>query len=240
MGFGTLVFGYFTMFAFSLAPAYFFADVIGALIAIFAFQKLAEYNRWFVYAMGASLGFLVLCGVSAGSLMFNWYDPAGTVDGVVDVSKEVASCLLHVFMFFGIRGIAGGAENPKLVKKADRNFILTMVYYIGAAVLLLFSEALGEYASYAGLYLLLYWAVCVVLNLVLIYRCFGTLCPADEDENAPPKPSRFAFINKLNEKFDAIEESKRAYREESMQKALEEAEKRAAEKEKKHRGKKKH
>ncbi len=239
MGFGTLIFGYFAMFAFSLAPAYFFADVIGALITIFAFQKLAKYNRWFVYAMGATLGFLLLCGVSAGSLMFSWYDAAGAVDRIVDVAKEITSCLLHVFMFLGIRGIAGGAENPKLVKKAGRNFVLTMVYFAGAAALLLLGDLLGEYAPYVSVYWLLYWAVCLILNLALIYSCFGTLCPAEEDENAPPKPSRFAFINKLNEKFDAIEENKKAYREQSMRQALEEAEKRAAEKEKKRSRKKK-
>ncbi len=34
MGFGTLFFGYFAMFAFTLSPYYFFADIIGALSLI--------------------------------------------------------------------------------------------------------------------------------------------------------------------------------------------------------------
>ena len=104
MGFGTLIFGYFAMFAFSISQAYFFADIIGALIAIYAFAKLAEYNRWFTYAMVSCLGFMVFCGVNAASLMFHIYEPTGNIDFFVDIAKEAFSCAMHIFMFpSGIR-----------------------------------------------------------------------------------------------------------------------------------------
>lgn len=236
MGFGTLFFGYFVMFAFALAQAYFFADIIGALIAIYAFSKLSEYNRYFVSAMVSCLAFMVLCGVSAASLMFDIYDPAGNVDMIVDIAKAAAACIMHIFMFLGTRGIAQGAGSVDLYNKANRNLVLTMIYYAASLLVIAFGGILGDSVQNVSMIVFLYWAVCFVLNLVLIYRCFGILCPAEEDEDAPPKRSKFAIVNKLNDKFEEIEANKTAYRKESMQMALDEAEKRAA----KNSGKSKH
>lgn len=244
MGFGTLFFGYFAMFAFSLVQAYFFADIIGALITIYAFSKLSEYNRYFVSANVACLVFMALCGVNAASLMFGIYDPSGSIDMIVDIAKEAAACVMHVYMFLGTRGIAQGAGAQKIVDNANRNLALTMTYYVASLLVVAFSNLLGDFVQNASMIVFLYWVVCLVLNLALIYRCFGVLCPADEDEDAPPKRSRFKFVNKLNDKFEEIEANKNAYRKESMQMALDEAEKRAENKANKskniHKKKKKH
>ena len=64
---------------------------------------------------------------------------------------------------------------------------------------------------------------------------FGTN-PADEDENAV-KRSRFAIINKLNDKFDSIELRKQTDREDAVRRAYENAGKKLSEqnsKKKKH------
>ena len=37
MGYGTLLFGYFLTYAFSLSRVYFFTDIIGALVMLWAF-----------------------------------------------------------------------------------------------------------------------------------------------------------------------------------------------------------
>ena len=58
MGFGILILGYFLAYAFSISSVYFFADIIGTAIIMLAFSKLAQYNRYFVGAMGFALGFL--------------------------------------------------------------------------------------------------------------------------------------------------------------------------------------
>lgn len=234
MGFGTLFFGYFTMFAFTLAEAYFFADIIGSLVTVYAFSKLSEYNRYFVSANVACLVFMILCGVNAASLMFKIYDPSGSIDMIVDIAKEAAACVMHIFMFLGTRGISEGAGAQKLVNTANRNFVMTMLYYIASLVVLLCGNLLGDSVQYASMIVFLYWVVCLFLNLALIYRCFGILCPAEEDENAPAKRSKFEIVNKINDKFDEIEAKKTAYREESMKLALEEADKRKKEKSKKH------
>ena len=53
------------------------------------------------------------------------------------------------------------------------------------------------------------------------------------------KKSRFAIVNKLNAKFDELDEKANAYRRESMEMAMEEAKRRAEEKEKHPKKKKK-
>lgn len=216
------------MLAFSLSQVYFFADILGAFVTLYAFSKLSEYNRYFVAAMWSGLAFLLLCAVNAASLMFDIYDMTGAVATAVNAAKAVAMCVTHVLMFLGMRGISMGAGAERLVKNTERNLVLTMVYYVLYFVVLFASPLLGTATQYISTVVFLYDAVCIFLNLVLIYRCFGILCPADEDENVK-KRSRFAIINKISDKVDAIDDERVRYREESVRLANEEAARRADE-----------
>lgn len=231
MGFGTLFFGYFVMFAFSLSQVYFFADIIGAGITLYAFSKLSEYNRYFVAAMWGCLAFLLMCAVHAASLMFELYDPAGAAAIAVNVAKTASACAMHVPMFLGMRGISVGADADRLIRTSERNLVLTMVYYALYLLVLAASPLLGGATQYVSTVVYLYHIVCILLNIVLIYKCFGILCPADEDENEK-KRSRFAIVNKISDKVDAIDEERVRYREESVRLANEEAARRIAEKNK--------
>ncbi len=226
------------MLAFSLSQVYFFADILGAFVTLYAFSKLSEYNRYFVAAMWSGLAFLLLCAVNAASLMFDIYDMTGAVATAVNAAKAVTMCVTHVLMFLGMRGISMGAGAERLVKNAERNLVLTMVYYVLYFVVLFASPILGTATQYISTVVFLYDAVCIFLNLVLIYRCFGILCPADEDENVK-KRSRFAIINKISDKVDAIDDERVRYREESVRLANEEAARRAVERKRNGRSKKK-
>jgi len=139
-------------------------------------------------------------------------------------------------MFLGMRGISVGADADKLVRTSERNLVLTMVYYALYLLVLAASPLLGASTQYVSTVVYLYHIVCILLNLVLIYKCFGILCPADEDETEK-KRSRFAIINKISDKVDAIDEERVRYREESVRLANEEAARRVAEK---NRNKKQH
>ncbi len=233
MGFGILLFGYFIMYAFSISQVYFFMDIVGAFVVLYAFSKLSEYNRYFIGAMGGALAFLLLCAVNAVSLMFSLYDPAGNVALAINLAKAVASCALHIPMFLGTRGIALGADSVKLVRNTERNLTLTAIYYILYLLVFAASPLLGDTTQYVSTVVYLYNIVCIFLNLALFYKCFGILCPADEDENAK-KRSRFAWVNKISDKVDSIDEERTRYREESVKLAMEEADRRVAEKKKKH------
>ncbi len=239
MGFGTLILGYFLMYAFSISEVYFFADIIGAAIVIFAFSKLAQYNRYFACAMWLCLAYLALCAYGAMSLMFELYGASSAVAYLLLFSKSIISCAMHTVMFLGIRGISLGADSVKLAGRAKRNMVITAIYYTLYIVLSAVSLAVESYIlSYVSAVLQIFYLVCIVLNLILIYSSFGTLCPADEDENEV-KRSRFGFINKMNDKMDDFEKKSNEYRRESMKLAMEEAEKNAAAKSKKKKHKKK-
>ncbi len=238
MGFGILVFGYFIMYAFSISQVYFFMDIVGTVVVLYAMSKLSEYNRYFVGAMGGAAAFLLLCAVNAASLMFRIYDPAGNVALAVNLVKAVASCAMHVPVFLGTRGIALGADSVKLVRNAERNLTLTAVYYALYVFVVAASPLLGDATQYVSTVVYLYNIVCIFLNLALFYKCFGILCPADEDENAK-KRSRFEWVNKISDKVDSIDEERVRYREESVKLAMEEADRRVAAKKKKTHHKKK-
>lgn len=225
------------MFAFSISQVYFFADIIGALVVTYAFSKIAEYNRYFIRAMWFCLAFLLFSSVNAASLMFGIYDPSGNIALAVSILKTASAALMHIPMFLGIRGIADGAESDKLVHLTERNMTATMIYYAAALLVIILDKNLGEYTQYAGAIVWMFGIVCIFLNLVLFYRCFASLCPADENVNEK-KPSRFKFINKINDKFDSIDNERQRYREESMKLAMEEADRRAAEKAKSSKGNK--
>ncbi len=240
MGFGILLFGYFLTYAFSVSNVYFFADIIGAVVVMYSFSKLAQYNRYFIGGMWACLAFLCVCAISAASLMFDLYDTSGRVDYAVDILKNVASGVMHFLMFLGIRGVSLGAESVKLVGKTVRNLKITIVYYVGCIVfplIALFIESL-ELLQYINVVMYVYSIVCILLNLILIYSCFAVLCPAEENENEI-KRSRFEFINKINDKMESFEKNRNEYSRESMKLAIEEANKLAEQKEKKEKNKRK-
>ena len=239
MGFGTLFFGYFAMFAFTLSPYYFFADIIGAIIAVWAYVRLTEYNRYFRGALAATFAFILLCGVNAASLMFALYEPGGDTDLWVSIGKEAAACVMHVFFFLGTRGICLGADAKKLAAKADRNFVMTMFAYAATFAVLALNRVIGDELGPVGFMLLLFRIVVIVLNLALIYQCFGILMPADEDENEK-KRSRFAFVNALSDKFDALDEKKNEYHRQSIKLAMDEADRLHAEKQKKNKNRNTH
>jgi hypothetical protein len=231
MGFGILLIGYFVTFAFSISNYYFFADIFGILIMLYAFSKLSRFNRYFVDAMVPALLFLILCGINAAAMMFDLYPMQGTADFAVDILKTAAACAMHVFVFLGTRGISLGASSDKLVKKTERNFGATMIYYAVNLAIVLVSLAVEFETQYVSTVVYLYWIACIVLNIALFYHCFGILIPADEDEDAV-KRSKFEFINKINDKFDALDIKSNEYRKQSMQMAMDEAMKRAEAKKK--------
>ena len=128
MGYGTLLFGYFLTYAFSLSRVYFFTDIIGALVMLWAFSKLIAYNRYYRGAAVSGIVFTALC-LTGCVAMFARYQPEWFTL-LLNCLKAAASCTLHVFTLLGIRGIAKGADAPKLAETALRNLVMTGLYYV--------------------------------------------------------------------------------------------------------------
>ena len=238
MGFGLLILGYFLTFAFTISQAYFFADVIGALVMLYAFTKLSEYNRYFRGAAAAGMVFTLLALTSGVLLSMHMLTTEGVLDIVLDAAKSASALVMHVFMLLGTRGIAEGADCGKLADRAMRNLVMVITYYVLYFGTLIAAPFLPAVLSYISFLVYIYFLVCLVLNLLLLHTCFGMLYPAEGDpmEN---RRSRVPLFNKVSDAFDRLEDKKNAFRKESMELAMEEAEKRAAEKAKKYGQKKK-
>ncbi len=238
MGFGTLLFGYFAMFAFSISPYYFFADVIGAFVTVYALSKLSEYSRNFGWAMIGALGFLILSGVNAVSILFGLYPMnEGGAWVAVQVLKLAAGCVMHVFLFLGTKTVAERAEQGALAKRSVFCLSAVCLYYAAALIAVpvtpLLPERTGQAVS-AGI--LLYWVFCLIVNLLLLYGCFSHIVPADADMTAKPR-SRIGLLNKMSDKFDELDDKKNEYRRESMKLAMEEADRLHEERKRKQGGK---
>ena len=240
MGFGPLLFGYFAMYAFSISPYYFFADIIGALVAVYAFSKLAEYSRYFGGAMFGALGFLILSGVNAVSLLFGLYPMNGGIAWTaVEVLKLAAGCVMHVYMFLGTRTVAVRAGQDALSKKSVRCLCAVSLYYAAALIAIPVTPRLPERTGAAvSAGILLYWVLCLILNLLLLYGCFSHIVPADADLSVTPR-SRIGLLNKMSDKFDELDDKKNEYRRESIRLAMEEADRLHEERKRKNKGKRK-
>lgn len=237
MGFGLLLFGYFLTFAFTISEAYFFADVIGALVMLYAFTKLAEYNRYFRGAAVSGVVFTILALCAGVLLSLHRLENGGMLDTALDIAKAVSALGMHICILLGTRGIATGAECPGLAEKALRNLVMSITYYVLYFGTILLSVFIPDVISYVSLLVYLYFWACIIVNVLLFHSCFGMLYPAEGDpmEN---RRSKIPLLNKISDAFDKVEEKKTAYRKQSMELALEEAEKKAAE-EAKRRGTKK-
>ena len=224
MGFGLLLGSYFLSFAFSISPTYLFTDVLGALWMLYAFYKLSQYNRYFWSALLASGAFLLASAVGAVLILTGNYVSGSFTDILIDCVKTAFSAGIHIFMYLGIRGIASGADCPKIIKQSKRNMHMMGGYYFLYYAVLVTGSLYAQYVTYVSVFVYLYWLICFILNLVMLYTCFGMLYD-EEIEHTERKQSRIPFLNKMHEKFDSLDDGINKYRRDSMEMAMEEAEK---------------
>ena len=231
MGFGLLLFGYFITFsfAFSLSDICFIVGIIGTPVMMYAFVRLSEYNLYFKTALWSAFVYLAACALELSAMLLHFYDVTGPVGMIVSTVLMLAACVTHVLVFLGARGISLGADDTRLVTKCERQLVMSVIYYAFAVAAMVLGGRLGEFGSYVNMVLLIYWIVCYVLNLIVFYKCFGSLYPADEDQSVPRR-SKLGFVNKLNDKFNEFDERSDSFRRESVRMANEEADRRVSEK----------
>ena len=222
MGFGILFFGYFLAFGFSLSKVYFFADIIGALIMLIAFTRLAQYNTYYKAAFGTGVGFILLSGANALSLVKPIYEPDGAVALCVNGAKLAVACIMLVIVLLGARGISGGAGDDRLVRGAERQIAMTVVYYVASLGVLAVSPFFADVTSYASIVLIIYYYVVFVMNLLYIYKCFATLCPEDEDGSEKKK---HGVLDKMDDTIESITRNTKKYGEDSIRLAIDEVKK---------------
>ena len=212
MGFGVLFFGYLL----NLSIFKQFTDVMCFLLILYALLKLYRFNRgfkqamysciplvifgfaYFVYGICDLLGIIQLVSIPENnvSIATSYY---ALISGVLQI-------VLYTRLLSGIQEIGRETGVPVIEFKAARNRFLTFIYYIPYIFTewqFEFGSTLGKIAGYAFLPVLIFGVIYHVMNLSLIHNCYVWIC-LEGEEDMQRKKSRFAFINKLNEKEDKI------------------------------------
>ena len=222
MGFGLLLAGDFTLTFLSFAVGdYAFAFyAVGGAVSFIAAGKLYEYKHRFGITVATSLGWIAL-GLGAAFMLlaygevFLWELPLPGMDATVPNLVLFLLQLVHTAGLLSATDCLArqvGAEKVKSAIPWDAG-ILGM-WAVGQVILLLFPAVAAFEDQTVTKIVLLIQLIGYLMVCLTLLRAYRLICPAGEEENAPRKRSRFALINRINDKLE--ERSKRAL-EESME-----------------------
>jgi hypothetical protein len=220
MGFGYLLLGYVVTYVISITAgsmgAGSLALLIGAALMFWGLRELCNFNtsflpaKWLTFAIFA-LGLCRLWQDAAN--WFLWQNPiAGVMTGVITWVSFAATLLFHLAVLYAIRVLALEVELKKIASHATYNTVGVGIW--GALFLLCNMPAIGEavlpYLNFSmGLFNLIY----LISDIALLLRCAKNIC-AEGDEEVAPKPSRFAWVNRMsdsyNQTMDKLKKNSRA------------------------------
>lgn len=215
MGFGLLFIGYFVASLMSVNSYGYLFRLVGFAIILVALRRLQKYNAAFRFpiAAGALMAvcslLLSISGITSllyDEMLINTAFLAGdTVKNVLGGIDMALEFLFHGALAYAIKDIARDTGEEKLVFAAVRNFVFLCFYYVLYGIALLPFAFVDDYVRYFSLPVILLYFACIILNLILIFRCYMKICD-EADVDMVRKPSRFDFINRLREESDRREE----------------------------------
>lgn len=204
MGFGYLLVGYILSFVFSLGNVYFFQDVIGALVMMIGLSRLALHGKNFYRAMWVDIGYLVISAIRVFLMMFDMLDASGIVAMVFNILLPLVSLVLQFFLFAGIYYLALEVELEREAQKARGSLVRIFSYYILYVIAYLLTPGLGNtVGNIVGLVVTVYGLIVLIMNVVLLHTCYCRICLSGQETGESPR-SRYEWVNKMNEKVDAM------------------------------------
>lgn len=216
MGFGLLLCSYFLFSFMSVAIGdYCFATyILSALVATRAISGLKDYNPRFnwLYPFAALFGILsVFYAARVLDDLFLWGLPirTGIVQTLAEWIRFVAELGYTLVALWSAAEIAASVGLDKHRTRGYRNMIFTGIWGLAQLILLVVPALATAGNGAIPKVLFLYLLVVYFLNSWCFYGCFSAICPAGEEFGKPSKPSRFKFINDINEKLDAKNEQAR-------------------------------
>ena len=216
MGFGLLFIGYFIAALMSINVVGSLIAMIGYCIIFLASGKLSKYNNSFnlvrIGAVVMVLFWLVMSASTLSEFLANELmipkDIFGpTFDSVMGHSEMALFFIFNSAVLYSIRSIANDTEDTKIAISSVRNFIFICVgllAYVIYFVVVGFSSSQLALAILNGTAIIIRF-VCIVFNLILIFSCYMRICD-ENDVDMNRKPSRFAFINTMRQRFDEKQE----------------------------------
>ena len=229
MGFGWLFIGYFVATLMSVNSFGFLFWLVGYAVVLFAAKKLMAYCADFRYLYLGSILMLILSAVLAASTVTTFlYDQlildtrifSTEADTVLSFVKMACDLLFHISLFVPIYAIAKETEVEKISIAAVRNAIFWVVFNVLYLLTSLPIEAMAAFsASFRGVSVLGYM-ICWILNAIMIGSCYARICdPADLEMT--PKPSRFAFVNRMRAEAEERQAQRAVQRAERMREKIE-------------------
>ena len=200
MGFGWLFIGYFAATLMTMNPIGFLIRPVGYALMLFALHKLKDYHRDFWYSLYGSVAMLVLSLVLAVNGLLSLLST--NVVQILGYVEMLGAFIFHAALLFAIRSIAKETEAEKISFAAARNFVFFVVYNLLYAIAFLPFAFAEEYAKLMSVPVILLYFACLLLNLILIFSCYAKICDVS-DVDMTPKPSRFAFVNRMREESEA-------------------------------------
>lgn len=194
MGFGLLFAGYLLLFICKGVDI--FPDIAAYAFMFAALCKLSPHNKSFSHAklimyplMAVSVLNDTVLIISAAGADFAKNTVFTALGSAVSAVNTVILIVFYYYLLNGIRLLAEQVDVPKIASNAKRNWYITVVYSAMAFVLSLGITAVNSLARYFGLPFLVFGLVWIVLNAVLIFKCYMYIC-LEGDEDMPVKPKR--------------------------------------------------
>ena len=209
MGFGNLLLGYLVTYVISItagaAGVGSLALMLGAALMFWGIRSLCCFNTSFIPAKWLTIGVFAL-GVLRlwQDFISAWFSTNETADAVLATVLMWASfattLLFHFAVLYAIRVLALEVGLNKLSSHAMYNTFGVGIW----GVLFLFCNmpATGEdLLPYLSMSMGLFNLVYLISDIVLLLRCTKNIC-AEGDEEVAPKPSRFAWVNRLSASYN--------------------------------------
>jgi hypothetical protein len=216
MGFGYLLLGYIVTFIISLTASAMglgsLALFVGGALMFAGLRGLCRFNTAFVPAAWLTFGVFAwgLCRLwQDAANWFTWQNPIeGVMTSVITWASFAVTLLLHLAILYAIRVLAMEVGLKKISSHAMYNTIGVGIW--GALSLLCNMPSVGEAVlPYLSFSMVLFNLTYLISDIALLMRCAKNIC-AEGDEEVAPKPSRFAFINRMSESYSRTMENFRA------------------------------
>lgn len=223
MGFGLLFIGYFIAFLMSVNTYGFAFEIVGYAVIFSAVGKLSEYKHKLSYA-ALPLFLTAVCSLFEGgrllSDLLSAHVPFFTDETAswFALASTVFSVAFQTVLLLGIREIALDAGSDGLPARAV--WCTATVWGVGILELILAAVSSQEGNAFRILTLVVTLASILypIAILAFLYSCYAGIC-APEDVDMAPRPSRFAFVNRMREEREARAAEVERLREEYRQKA---------------------
>jgi uncharacterized membrane protein len=233
MGFGLLFIGYFLHYLLGLNQLITFTTLIGCVLMYVGLSSLSLYchtfnfARYTTFALALTAFYRTAEGITElFPVTISFVNDA--IGYYVSLLELMVTVVFHVFLAIAIKEICLRTGVQKTAVRAMTNLVAVVLYellwfsYSTAQQRSSMMPASVEQRSFSGMlygFTMLMKLIWIFSNLTLIGSCYRRICPAGQeaaDAKRAKKPSRFAFVNRVRERYQASEEKAiredRAYR----------------------------